>query len=411
MSRAEPVARDAVIAAPARRYTLDGGPAVEARIAADQQRIAAAVTEFVPAATFVALVLMGGYGRGEGGYVSTDHGPAPCNDYDYFVVIQRTAGAERAALHRRLGALAETLTAAVGVEVDFALLAAEHFKRAEYSLMNAEMRWGHHVVAGAPDVLQGMRDMPFRGLPHGELTRLMLNRGALLLMDQQCLLERRSLGAGGGLDARERAIFFRYLFKAVLACGDARLAAMGQYHPSYPEKLARLQAPPPDLSGSDRQHPDPMPRHEAFLQLYRLAYRHKFHPAYDEFSEARPADWLARVVRQWTTTLRAFEHHRLGRSFADWRAYCRPDLPKGQGGPVLRNIGANARDFGTRELLRRPRRALRHPRERLIAALPLLLTGPGSLLDPCAATALGLPPNIRWKLAAERFLALWARYA
>mgnify|MGYP006271841169 FL=1 len=411
MGKPEPVAANEPVAAPPARYTLDGDPAVEARIDADQQQIAAAVVDSVPAHSFVALVLMGGYGRGEGGYVVTEDGPAPFNDYDYFVVVRRTSGAQRAALHRELAELAETLTVRVGVEVDFALLSAEHLRRAEYSLMNAEMRWGHRVVAGAPHVLAAMRAMPFVDLPHGELTRLMLNRGALLLMDQQQLLERRSLGAGGGMDSGEREVFFKYLFKAVLACGDTRLAADGRYHPSYPEKLARLQAPRPAIYVDDRERPDPMPRHDEFLALYRLAYRHKFHPAYEELAEARPADWVARVLRIWTATLRAFEIHRLGASFSDWHDYCRPDLDKGQGGNLIRNLGVTVRDFGPRELLRRPRRALRYPRERLIAALPLLLTESGSLLDPCAASALGLPANIHWKLAAERFLGLWARYA
>ncbi|WP_295885623.1 hypothetical protein [uncultured Thiohalocapsa sp.] len=411
MGRAEPVAAAEPIAAPPARWTLDGGPEVEARIEADQHEVAAAVTAVVPAPHLVALVLMGGYGRGEGGYVVTDQGPAPFNDYDYFVVVRRMSGGARAALHAALGELAETLTVRLGVEVDFALLGVERLKRAEYSLMNAEMRWGHRVVAGDQDVLRGMRDMPFHGLPPGEFTRLMLNRGALLLMDQQLLLERRSLGVGGGLDAGEREVFFKYLFKAVLACGDARLAAAGCYHPSYPEKLARLQAPRPAVYVDEHERPDPMPRHDEFLELYRLAYRHKFHPAYAEFAHARPSDWLARVLRIWTATLRAFEIRRLGRSFADWHDYCRPDLPKGQGGNLVRNLGVTLRDFGPREPLRRPRRALRYPRERLIAVLPLLLTEAGSLLDPCAASALGLPAQVHWKLAAERFLGLWARYA
>jgi hypothetical protein len=411
MARPEPVAPDDPVAAAPARYTLNGGPEVEDRIGADQRRIAAAVTALVPERRFVALVLMGGYGRGEGGYVVTGQGPAPFNDYDYFVVVRRGAGSERAALRRALAELAQDLAAQVGVEVDFALLAAEHLKRAEYSLMNAEMRWGHRVVAGRADVLDAMRDMPFHGLPHGELTRLMLNRGALLLMDRCSLLERGSPGAEGGADPREREVFFKYLFKAILACGDTRLAADGHYHPSYPEKLARLEAPPPADYAHVRERPDPMPPHGEFLTLYRLAYRHKFQPDYAEFADARPAEWLARVLRIWIATLRAFEIRRLGRSFSDWHDYCRPDVPKGQGGNLVRNLGVTVRDFGPRELLRHPRRALRYPRERLIATLPLLLTESGSLTDPCAAAALGLPPEVPWKLAAERFLALWARYA
>ena len=49
------------------RYTLDGDAGVEARIASDQAVVAEAVEALLQPPGFRALVLMGGYGRGEGG--------------------------------------------------------------------------------------------------------------------------------------------------------------------------------------------------------------------------------------------------------------------------------------------------------------------------------------------------------
>ena len=143
--------------------------------------------------------MMGGHGRGEGGYVSIDGQPAPYSDYDYFVVVAKTDSAARTALTERLAEAAHRLENEVGVEVDFALLRAERLRAAEFSLMNAEMRWGHRVVAGDQNVLAAMRPMPFHRLPPGEITRLMLNRGSLLLMNQQRLQQ-------GGLSAAEREV-------------------------------------------------------------------------------------------------------------------------------------------------------------------------------------------------------------
>ncbi|MCG6942387.1 MAG: hypothetical protein LJE69_14190 [Thiohalocapsa sp.] len=388
-------------AAPSRRWTLDGDAAVEARIAADQRLIARAVTAAVPAEHLVALVLMGGYGRGEGGFVLTADGPAPFNDYDYFVVVQGTTPTIRAGLQRTLADLAHDLEPRVGVEVDFALLRAERLPRAELSLMHAEMRWGHRVVAGDERVLDATPDMPFRRLPPGELTRLLLNRGALLLLNRRRL--NTPANGGGKLDAVAREVFFKYLFKAVLACGDARLGAAGRYHPSYPTKLERLE----DLAARDGEDGGD----GDLLALYRLAYRHKFRPAFDELSDAVPAQWQARVLEVWLETLRAFEAHRLGRAVTDWRRYCGAGTPKGQRSTLVRSVGVTLRDFGVLEPLRRPRRTLRYPRERLIGALPLLLTSPGNPLEHCVAEALGLPAETTWQQAAERFLALWGRYA
>ena len=397
----DPIAPEERIASPPRRYTLDGDDTVEARIDRDQRVIAEAVAAAVDPRQFAALVLIGGYGRGEGGYVQADGAePAPFDDYNYVLVLRQSGRRARAALTRHLGEVAESLRNKVGVDVRIGLLRAEQLRQAELSLMNAEMRWGHRVVAGDQDLLLAMRPMPFHRLPAGEITRLMLNRGALLLMNQQRLQP-------GGLEPSAREVHFKQLLKAVLACGDARLAAVGRYHPSYPVKLERLEA----SSGPAAELLLGAGERDKFLTLYRVAYRHRFHPSYGEFDQESPLDWQARAVRLWLSTLRNFEIHRLGSSFDGWSDYCRPAIGKGQTGNPLLRLSSGARAFGVIEALRRPGRAWRHPRERLISALPLLLSESGSILDPCAASALALAPQTLWKDAADEFLRLWRRLA
>jgi hypothetical protein len=283
----------------------------------------------------------------------------------------------------------------VGVEVDFALLQEDVLPTAEYSLMNAEMIWGHRVVSGNPDVLDAMPSMPFSGLPPGEFTRLLLNRGALLLMNQARLAE------GSKLGHQEREIFFKYLFKAVLACGDARLAGNRSYHPSYVMKRELLQT----MVWNGK---------EPFMDLYIQAWENKFHPDYGRYAEEDSAAWQERVVRIWLKTLSWFERERIGKDVGDWIAYCSPSIPKGQGSKSLgglRNAAITIRDFGPAELLRRPYWSLRYPRERLISALPLLLSHKEGEAVPALANALSNPVGTPWRDEAETFLRLWHRYA
>jgi hypothetical protein len=295
------------------RYTLDGDAAVEARIAHDQELVAQAVTAILAPPAFRGLVLMGGYGRGEGGFVRRDGHPEPYNDYDYFVVVRGLDGAARAALSQELAVAAKTLEHQVGVEVDFALLREDRLPGAEYSLMNAEMLWGHRVVAGDPQVLATMPPMPFASLPPGEYSRLLLNRGSLLLMNQ------RRLANPEPLAAPEQEVLFKYLFKAILACGDARLAGSGCYHPSYLKKIERLEAL--DWSGQ-----------ADFMALYRQAWENKFHPDYGRFAGEDARAWQGRVVPIWLATLAWFEQVRSGRPIPDWTSYASPGFAKGQGG-------------------------------------------------------------------------------
>jgi hypothetical protein len=381
---------------PSDRFTPDGDDAVESRIGYDQQLISAAVMDAVPAQQFRALVLIGGYARGEGGFRHVDGKPEPYNDYDYFLVVGGMTPAAVQVLKAQLLELGHVLTARVGVEVDLAVLRLEALPRAEYSLMHAEMLWGYRVVAGDAAILAAMPRMPFAGLALAEFTRLMLNRGSLLLMN------RNALATGTSGEPRQREQFMKYLFKAVLACGDARLAAAGQYHPSYSEKWQRLQ----------RLHWDGQ---ERFLPQYRMALEAKFHPAYEQYAAARLEKCLQQVTDLWLETLAHLESVRLGSHAGSWAAYASPGVSKGQSAPglrgLVRNVGVTVRDYGPLELLTNLRWSLRYPRERLISILPGLLAGPGLVRDSQLTTALGLAARGSWQQLVRSYLEQWHRYA
>ncbi len=378
------------------RYTPDGDASVESRISHDQQLIAAAVTDLVPAAYFRALVLIGGYARGEGGFRFVEGQPEPYNDYDYFVVVGGMSQHDMQSLKPQLLELGHALTRQVGVEVDLAVLKAENLPGAEYSLMHAEMLWGHRVGTGDPEILASMPSMPFAGLGLAEFTRLMLNRGSLLLMNRRALL------AGAVTEASEREQYMKYLFKAVLACGDARLAAAGRYHPAYTEKWQRLQQL--QWAGQAR-----------FLPQYEMALEAKFHPAYDQYGTADLEACLRQVTQLWLETLAHLESTRLGVHAGSWSEYASPSVSKGQSSPglrgLVRNVGVTLRDYGLRELLTNLRWSLRYPRERLISILPGLLGEPGLVHDRQLATALGLARGGGWHELTRSYLEQWHRYS
>ena len=378
------------------RYTPDGDAAVELRINHDQQLIARAVTELVPAENFRALVLIGGYARGEGGFRHVNGKPEPYNDYDYFVVVGGISQRGLKALKPLLVQLGHSLTATVGVEVDLEILKEELLPKAEYSLMHAEMLWGHRVVAGNQDILSSIPGMPFARLALAEFTRLMLNRGSLLLIN------RSELAAGRVQEAQHREQFMKYLFKAVLASGDARLAAAGQYHPSYTEKWQRLQKMQ-------------WPGHKQFLSQYAIALEAKFHPSYERFTDADLVNYLRQVTALWMETLSHLEATRLGSCAGSWSAYASPGVCKGQSRPgiggLVRNIVVTLRDYGPSELLTNFRWSLRYPRERLISSLPGLLGAPGLVHETKLRNALGLQPGGSWREMAKSYLEQWHRYS
>jgi hypothetical protein len=239
-----------------------------------------------------------------------------------------------------------------------------------------------------------MPAMPIDKLSLGEFTRLMNNRGALLLMNAMALDSKRTLK---GKDLEE---FFKYLFKAILACGDALLARNGTYHPSYVEKQKRLKF----LKSL------PCPE---FLKLYKQAVEQKFYPDPDLYQNQDLDEWQARVTHCWLTTLSSLEAHRTRRSISDWKEYARPRLPKGQleNAQVWRNIAITFRDFGMRHTLRYLDWARRYPRERLISVLPLLLDRSQEGIADNISIPLNVPLGTDWTGTAEGYLRAWKRYA
>lgn len=378
------------------RYTFDGDAAVEGVIDRHQQLIGNAVIELLGTSDFCALILIGGYGRAEGGFCYIDGEPAPYNDYDYFVVINDMPKQKLQELTKRLSILAKELEEKVGIEVDFWPMQQGEIARLEFSLMFSEMQWGSRIVAGDKTILDSMPSMPFGKLPLSEFTRLMLNRGALLL------LNRIEMAKGEISDPVQREIFIKYLFKAILACGDASLAARGVYHPSYPVKLERLK----EMTG-DAGIPQ-------LLAQFEMALDARFHPDYSKYLERDILAWQQQVTDIWLHTMRTLEEARLAKPIKSWQTYAKPSVDKGQSatGPkaVMRNVAINVRDFGPGVLLSVSGWKWRYPRERLISVLPMLLEKESDDIDEVTASGLGMS-SYDWSVAADRFINLWHKYA
>ena len=380
------------------RYTLGGPDEVELRIARDQQRVVEAVTALPEARCMVALVLAGGYGRGEGGYRYSGASAVPYNDYDYFVVVRACGLRERRRLRRRLHEIGERLGAEFGLEVDFAVLEAGRLGKLPSCLMYSELKWRHRVLAGESDALQGIPSPPVEHLPLAEFSRMMLNRGALLLMNAH------ELQGGAAVRARGCERFLRYFSKGLLAAGDARLAAAGRYHPSVDERSRRLRGL--EWSGSDRAQ---------FLELYDLAARIKLggEPA-RVLRPGEPQRLHRLAVHEWLEAYRLLEAARLGSAPETWQSYASADVAKGQDGgrwwSPLHHMALETLAAVLRVRLPDPARVLQHPRERLMAALPLLLEPGVPGQSRLAAEALGAPADAAWPKLADRFLDDWRRY-
>jgi hypothetical protein len=209
------------------KYTAKGSEELDARIDDDLARITDHAWPHC-----VAGVLLGGYGRGEGTpFINPDGTQSPFNDYDLIVVVDELNEKVRHTFH----ALEIQLSDALGLTIDLCPYLRSDLPHAEFSLLNYEMKYGHKVVWGDDHILDAMPEYPHGAIPLFEGSRLLLNRGKLLLDIKQRLTDPQPL------DEEERIRFIKFIHKVLLAFGDAALLAADQYDISYAVKKDRIQ--------------------------------------------------------------------------------------------------------------------------------------------------------------------------
>ncbi len=174
----------------------------------------------------VALVLGGGYGRGEGGVLVVDEGAQPYNDYDLVLVHQSQ---NERALRARLHEIHLKQTRICGIHVDITPLRFSLLSKLPHTLTWYELAVGHKVLWGPTRVLLEMGPRRLEEVPHSEWGRLLFNRGSGLLYSLWFYQEK-------DLEIFKGETFetftTRQVAKAWLALGDASLAARGLYDPS-----------------------------------------------------------------------------------------------------------------------------------------------------------------------------------
>ena len=207
-------------------YTQSGSEKLDERIGADLKQIMQAAEPYSSAG-----ILLGGYGRGDGTpFTGSDGTQQPFNDYDLVVVVEHLNRSVRQTFKNLEAELSEKL----GIPVDLYPYRRSHLPHCEFSLLNYEMKYGHKVIWGDAGILNAMPDYPLDAIPCPEGTRLLLNRGKLLLDIK------RRLADPDPLTEEERIRFIKFIHKVLLAFGDAALIAAGRYDISYAVKKLRF---------------------------------------------------------------------------------------------------------------------------------------------------------------------------
>ena len=342
------------------RFTVDGSAELEQRLEQWCNNFARDVRQIIPANLLQAIVLGGGYGRGEGGVLKTAPGESAYNDLEFYIFVRGPLLWRERQFKNKLADLCHRWSEKSGVEFEAKLLTVEKLQRALVSMMYYDMVVGHCWLFGeGGEFANCEHHRAAHRIPLHEATRLLMNRASGLLFAKE-LLEKTAFTAADADFVR------RNIAKAQLALGDVVLTAFGRYHSSCRERHRRLEkldatTAPPWLG--------------ELVSHHATGVDFKLHPFVSNESvqllraEHAAITNLAGQVFLW------LEARRLNQSFLSHRDYALSQIIKHPDTRVLRNTAINFRAFGLRGI------STRYPRERLLNSLALLLWTPHALSD------------------------------
>ena len=355
----------------AHRFSYDGSDRFELKIKQELYTLGEHIaTAF--GGDCMAVVLGGGYGRGEGACVVIDGAEYPYNDFDLFVITKRAMR-----LPDSIQALRDRYQQRLNVEVDIGKPIPLHaVQRLPHTLMWQDLFDGHRVLYGDRRILIARKpsylDDP---LPPVEATRLLLNRGSGLL---QAIISSYRMQQ----DAQQRppdADFIRRNHqKCALALGDALLIVHGLYRPPLSLRLEAIENVARDLT---------LPQTDQIVEAYRAAAEFKLHP---DGEQTQPnLSTLHHMAQYWQQVFIHTEEVRTQSRWMTMESYAQDRFIREaqQHGPLL--IGRNlARQW------RLGRLSWRYPRESLYGRL-------GMLLHEI------LPGDAAWQASATEFFRVW----
>jgi len=290
-----------------RRYTVLGGAEAEARVAAAVEAIREAARAALDPRELRALVLIGGYGRGEGGVEVREGVERPHNNLDVLAITRRAGRGRTEALRQRLSRAMEGPAEQHGIGIDVGAVPDWVLQTDVCRVMWYEMRFGHRTLLGDECYVPGLTRFTVERLHPPDLRDLVVNRGSLLVIND-------ALADLPALQEPGRRAFLRHLVKGVIGIGDGLLWALGAYHWSYQEKRRRIAALP-GVPGPLRD-----------LYERAMAYRFRADPAL--FPDGDLVE-MQQAIREVLATVHCrFESRRLDLPLEDWRDYLSRALPQ-----------------------------------------------------------------------------------
>jgi hypothetical protein len=252
-----------------------------------------------------ALILIGGYGRGEGGIMMKNGQYHPHNNLDILYIHNGSVDSKVVeAVDKALQALAKTYD----IGIDMSAINKQKLLKLDGLVIGYDMRFGHKTLLGDSTFLKNHEAFSLSNIDPIDIRQLLVNRGTLLLINR-VLLKKHSLSED------EKKLIIKHAIKSIIGYGDALLFFHNAYHWSYAQKQSNMS----ELSDID----------EAIKKLYADALLFRFKPNYELYLQKDLNEWNDELIVILSSIHLQCEKINLSQSNLDWRSYFNIALENG----------------------------------------------------------------------------------
>jgi hypothetical protein len=272
-------------------FTAHNNGKIDEKIQGDLDTIKKCLVEAFPGVR--ALILVGGFGRGEGSVLLDANKIRPINDYDIVVVSENVVDPVK--LRREAKRVASTL----GIwHVDLVCIPEREISTLPLTMFNYDAKYGGYVFWGNEKI--------FDSFPPMNASKLPLEEGRILLFNRIVTVLECFSVAFLHTEPPDRARLFlvAQTTKGILAACDAVLILERKYHHSYREKQNRFNA---------------LKRPNEQKALVDRAVSFKLFPT--SLAQWDAVDYWFAGKAMFQSVFREFMTFLLGRDFLSWTAF------------------------------------------------------------------------------------------
>ncbi len=283
------------------RYTLKGTNELEKLIEELVNEISVNFKAEVSPNDYRALLLIGGYGKGEGGAELREGRELIHNDMDLLLITTNDSLADQSRLQKTLERISNSIGKKHDVRIVSSVISDKKLRNSPSLIIWHDMYYGHKLLAGEHDYVSTLPFSNAAKIPPEDVLTLLVNRGTLLVINDLLM------SMNEDSSETHRKMITKHIMKAIIGFGDAYLYFQGKYHWSYRERQLRMK--------SCIDCP------EEFQQLYDQASSFRFQPEYNNFQSTDLKERMNKVKEILSSIYLECEKKRLKNPNLNWENY------------------------------------------------------------------------------------------